>query len=164
MQLDENKGYWLLLSFQSHFSNQCQLISIPPGIIPIWWHEKNPYQETRGKSLLISSLTASRQKPVAYADMLQCVKQWRPKRTLSTAEKWHPDILINGAYFELCSNCCILRSSRYSVFGSIPSKTCVIAAGCGAWVLIRWPCGPTITQALSCLSRPVSGSSVIERQ
>lgn len=120
-----------------------------------------------GKSLLISSLTASRQKPAAtYADMLQCVKQWRPKRTLSAAEKWHPDILIDarGADFELCSNCCILCCGRFGLFGSIPSKTCVIAAGCGAWGLIRWPCGLTITWALSCLSRLVSGSSVIEQQ
>lgn len=38
----------------------------------------------------------------------------------------------------------------------------VIVAGCAAWRLIRWPCGLTKTRTLSCLSRPLSGSTVTE--
>lgn len=45
-----------------------------PIIIPIWEHGKSLYQETWGKSLLISSLPPSRQKPML--PMLTCRSVW----------------------------------------------------------------------------------------
>lgn len=97
---------------------------------------------------------------------LTCCSAWNngDPRGLFAVEKLHPHILISTheVDFELCSYCCILCSSRFSSFGLIPSKTCVIVAGCAAWRLIRWPCGLTKTRTLSCLSRPLSGSTVTE--
>lgn len=148
------------------FSNHCRPISLSDDYFYMITWEKLVSGNSGGKSLLISSRAAFRQKPATCADTLQCVKQWRPKRTQCAAEKWHPDFLINarGVDFELCSNCCILRSGRFSSVGLIPSKACVIAEGWRARGLIRWPCGLTITGALSCLSRPLSGSGVTEQQ
>lgn len=69
---------------------------------------KSLHQETQGKSLLISSPPASRQKPrLPTPDTLQRVKQWGPGRAPSTAEMRHPGALIDAraADFELCGDC-----------------------------------------------------------
>lgn len=141
---------------------QCQLLGIP-DIIPTQFHGKNSYQETRGKSLLIS--LHSDKSPATCADILQCV--WNngdPGECYICSWKMSSKyIQINGCAMDFGVKCCI-RWSRFSFFGPISPETCVIAAGSEARGLIRWPCGLTITVSLSCLSRHLSGSGLTERQ
>lgn len=147
-----------------------QLTGIPV-IIPAQKHGKNFYQETQGKS---PPWYHHQQKPATCADILQRVEQWETQENASICSWKMP-----SRYSDQC-----LRSGRLQVkmkkkklqqqqvqrfffcfLGGVshPPKR-VIAGGCGARGLIRWPCGLTITQALSCLSRLASGNSVIEKQ
>lgn len=82
---------------------------------------KSLHEESRGKSLLISSPPASRQKTrLPMPDTLQRVKQWGPGRSPSTAESRHPDALVDarGADFELCCTSPRNRARRRVFFAA----------------------------------------------
>lgn len=90
-----------------------------------------------------------------------------PRECCICSWKLHAGMPIDACHGGICTfavSVALGCSGRFSSFGPILFKTCLIAAGCGAPGLIWWPCGLTITLALSCLSRPLSGHIVIEQQ
>lgn len=118
-----------------------------------------PIRKLRESPPLISSPTKA-----CYLcwHILQSVKQWGTQENASICSWKIPSTCNDQWSFAVKKKKCC--SSRFSISGLAPSKTCVIAAGCGARGLIRWPCGLTITRPLSSLRRLASGGEVLETQ
>ena len=93
---------------------------------------------------------------------------WRPQRNLITSgcKTYLSDIVVDAQQvdLELCSYCYVCAAGYKAFWLGTIQNIVLSLGGCGVWALIRWPCGLTITLALSEPGRPLSGNAALQQQ